>query len=77
MEAYHLEMAAIAGHPKARHNLACIEGNNGRQKRAMKHLLISASLGDDLSLEELKIEYATGRGHVSKEDEAPRLLWPR
>eukprot|EP00984_Skeletonema_dohrnii_P006318 scaffold2260_cov73-Skeletonema_dohrnii-CCMP3373.AAC.2 len=72
-EAYHLEIAAIAGHPKARHNLACIEGNNGRQKRAMKHLLISASLGDDLSLEELKIEYATGRGYVSKEDFASAL----
>ena len=39
----------------------------------MKHLLISASLGDDLSLEELKIEYATGRGYVSKEDFAAAL----
>eukprot|EP00984_Skeletonema_dohrnii_P031513 scaffold24052_cov94-Skeletonema_dohrnii-CCMP3373.AAC.4 len=73
MEAYHLEIAAIAGHPKARHNLACIEGNNGRQKRAMKHLLISASLGDDLSLKLIREEYATGRGHISKEDFASAL----
>uniref|UniRef100_A0A7S2P1Y8 Uncharacterized protein n=1 Tax=Skeletonema marinoi TaxID=267567 RepID=A0A7S2P1Y8_9STRA len=73
MEAYHLEVAAIAGHPKARHNLGCIEGDNGRQQRAAKHLIISASLGDDLSLDELKIEYATGRGYVSKEDFAAAL----
>jgi len=73
MEAYHLEVAAIAGHPTARHNLGCIEGNNGRRKRAAKHLLISASLGDDLSLKLIREEYATGRGHVSKEDFASAL----
>eukprot|EP00984_Skeletonema_dohrnii_P002071 scaffold690_cov76-Skeletonema_dohrnii-CCMP3373.AAC.11 len=72
-EAYHLEVAAIAGHPTARHNLGCIEGNNGRRKRAAKHLLISASLGDDLSLKLIREEYATGRGYVSKEDFASAL----
>jgi len=82
MEAYHLEVAAIAGHPKARHNLGCIEGENGRQQRAAKHLIISASLGDDLSLDELKIEYATGedtsaRSTLPRRFVHTRLLWPR
>jgi hypothetical protein len=70
-ELHHLEKAAIAGDPEARHNLGCIEGNNGRRNRAVKHLIIAASLGDDLSLKSIREEYADG--NVSKEDFASAL----
>ncbi len=40
---YHLEKAAIKGHPKARNNLACVEGENGNIERAVKHFIIAAN----------------------------------
>eukprot|EP00985_Skeletonema_marinoi_P027075 scaffold21642_cov73-Skeletonema_marinoi.AAC.5 len=46
-EIHHLEEAAIGGHPYARFNLGCLEGANGRTERAVKHLIIAASLGYD------------------------------
>lgn len=70
-EMKHLEQAAIAGHPQARHNLGCTEGNNGNVKRAMKHFIIAASLGDDASLKIIREEYAAKR--VSKENFAKAL----
>ena len=65
---HHLEQAAIGGHPEARHNLGCLEGANGRDDRAVKHLIIAANLGHDDSLEKLKLI-----GRVSKEDFASAL----
>jgi len=70
-EWYHLEEAAIAGHPKARFNLAYLEGRNGRIDRAVKHLIIAANLGHDNSIQQLKECYV--RGEVSKEDFAAAL----
>jgi tetratricopeptide (TPR) repeat protein len=70
-QVHHLEEAAIGGHPGARHNLGCVEGNNGRQERAAKHWIIAAKLGDDVSLENLKKLYAAGI--VNKEDFATAL----
>ena len=70
-EVYHLEEAAIAGHTFARHNLAIFELNNGRMDRVVKHLIINAKLGDDMSVEGLKENYADGL--VSKEDFAVAL----
>ncbi len=63
---YHLEEAAIGGHPMARHNLGCVEWEKGRIERAMKHFIIAANLGDDEALEEVKKGFR--RGVVSKED---------
>ncbi len=63
---YHMEEAAIGGHPDARHNLGCIEGENGRVDRAMRHWIIAAKLGDDLGLEAVKSGFMNGA--VSKED---------
>jgi len=69
---HHLEQAAIGGHPKARHKLACLEEINGRRARAMKHLIIAANQGDDGSpLENLRNAYELG--YVSKEDFAAAL----
>ncbi len=65
-EVYHLEIAAIGGHPDARHNLGCYEGNRGRLKRAMQHFIIAANLGSDEALEEVKKGFRWGV--VSKDD---------
>jgi TPR repeat protein len=71
MEVYHLEKAAIAGHPWARHNLGTVEANNGRYERARKHFIIAANLGHDQSLKCLKRLYA--EGHASKDNYANAL----
>jgi TPR repeat protein len=65
-EVYHLEEAAIGGHPDARYNLACYEVRNGRTDRATKHLIIAAKLGHDLALDKVKEGFA--KGFLSKED---------
>ena len=70
-ELYHLEEAAIGGHPWARHNLGCHEENNGRIERAMKHFIIAANLGLDDAIEALREEYS--HGNISKEDLAASL----
>ena len=70
-EIYHLEEAAIAGHPMARHYLGCHEGRNGRIDRAVKHWIIAANLGWDGSIQRLEGCYKDG--HVSKEDFAAAL----
>ena len=69
-EYYHLEQAAIGGHPIARHNLGCMEaeiaGWSGRYERAKKHWIIAANLGFEDSLKNVKDLYA--HGDASKED---------
>ncbi|KAK1733468.1 Sel1-like repeat family protein [Skeletonema marinoi] len=70
-EVYHLEQAAIGGHPLARYNLGANEKNNGRMDRAVKHWIIAAKLGYDASLDALKGGYEDGL--VSKEDFAAAL----
>ncbi len=70
-EIYHLEEAAIRGHPMARHNLGCVEAENGRFERARKHFIIAANLGYHDSLSNVKRLYA--KGHASKEDYADAL----
>ena len=44
---YHLEQAAIAGHPGARYNLGCVGEENGRVERATKHFIIAATSASD------------------------------
>jgi len=68
---YHLEEAAIAGHPDARYNLALKEGRNKRFDRAVKHFIIAANLGHDESIQQLKKCYKYG--DVSKDDFAAAL----
>ena len=65
-ELHHSEQAAIGGHPIARHNLALLEVKNGQHDRAAKHWIIAAKLGEDTSLDSVKILYRAG--HTSKED---------
>ncbi len=63
---YHAEVAAIGGHPIARYNLGCYEGNNGMHDRATKHFIIAAKLGYDDALESVKKSFRLGL--ASKED---------
>ena len=65
-EIYHLEEAAIGGHPGARHNLGCFEARSGRFERAREHFIIASNLGDHDSLSYVKRLYA--EGNASKED---------
>ena len=57
---YHWEKAAIGGHPNARSYLASIERKNGNAKRAAKHLVIAANLGDEKSMKVLWKCYSAG-----------------
>ena len=65
-EIYHMEEAAIGGHPLARFNLGNHEGRNGKEDRAHRHLIIAAKLGFDHALEMVKEGFMDGS--VSKED---------
>jgi tetratricopeptide (TPR) repeat protein len=68
---YHLEQAAIGGHPTARGLLANHEIENGRFDRAAKHHIINANLGCDISLKCIKDLFM--QGIVSKEEYAAAL----
>eukprot|EP00984_Skeletonema_dohrnii_P019133 scaffold9083_cov74-Skeletonema_dohrnii-CCMP3373.AAC.1 len=70
-EVYHLEQAAIGGHPIARYNLGFEEEKNGRMDRAIKHWIIAATLGHDDSLDALKDGFRGGL--VTKDDFASAL----
>ena len=70
-ELYHLEEAAIAGQPAARHDLGVYEWNKRSYDRAVKHFMIAASLGDDGSIQDMKKCYK--HKLVSKEDFAAAL----
>ncbi len=63
---YHLEEAAIGGHPDARFNLGCEEYKAGKIERAMKHYIIAAKLGEDDALQNVKDGFRGG--FVTKED---------
>ena len=59
-EIYHLEEAAIGGHPIARYHLGWHENNNGNVERAVKHWIIAASQGDGESIKELMDMFKMG-----------------
>ena len=73
-ELHHTEQAAIGGHPMARYNLGCFEGQRGQHDRATKHWIVAAKLGFDKSLECVMDRYKAGLiGLISKEDLASAL----
>ena len=65
-EVYHLEKAAIGGHPGARHNLGYYEWKSGNIERAVKHYVITANLGLEDSMKALWTHYSLG--NITKED---------
>ena len=67
----HYEIAAKQGHVSARHNLGIYELNSGNHGLALKHFMISAKLGDEDSLDNIKKMYTEGL--ASKSDYAEAL----
>ena len=63
---YHYEIAAIGGHPWARYNLATNEERNGNIRRAVKHYIIAAKLGEEKSMKNLWDHYSLG--NITKEE---------
>ncbi len=68
---YHMEQAAIGGHPQARCLLAFHEKDNGRFDRAAKHFMIAANLGCNDALNMVKDFFVDGI--VSKDEYAAAL----
>ena len=68
---HYYELAAMNGDVEARHNLSCMEGQTGNYKRAMKHVIISASAGYKPSLDLLKQGYMSG--YITKDQYANAL----
>ena len=64
---HHAEEAAIGGYPRARYNLGAHECNNNDDlERAVKHWIISATQGDDLSIKALIKAFK--HGFIEKDD---------
>ena len=63
---FHYEKAAIGGHPEARHALAVIEEENCNMERAVKHAVVAANQGYELSMKALWRYYSAG--YITKEE---------
>eukprot|EP00985_Skeletonema_marinoi_P006561 scaffold2836_cov95-Skeletonema_marinoi.AAC.7 len=71
MEMYHLEEAAIGGHPDARYIIGCHGWNNDNNESAVKHWIIAANLGHDGSIKSLMDAFRMG--FIGKEELAATL----
>ena len=56
----HYEAAAMCGHVSARHNLGYVEDDAGNYDLALQHFLISAKLGHEKSLNNVKTSFMNG-----------------
>ena len=63
---YYWEVAAMGGEVMARHNLGALEADAGNMERAVKHWMISAGAGDDISLKSIRQCYSSG--YATKDD---------
>ena len=54
------EKAAMEGHVESRHNIGCYEGDKGNHDRAVRHLLISAKMGNLASVEAIRKLFMVG-----------------
>jgi len=68
---HYYELAAINGEVDARHNLGSMEYEAGNYHRAMKHHLIAARAGDNLSLNNVKDYFM--KGLITKDEYANTL----
>ena len=68
---HYFELAAMNGHVEARHNLGCLELEDGNNQRAFKHFLIAARSGYKQSLDVVKQGFM--KGDVTKEEYANTL----
>jgi len=65
------ELAAMGGSISARHNLGALEYRAGNQRRAFKHLIMSARAGHENSLDVIKHGYM--KGFVNRDEYANTL----
>ena len=63
--------AAMQGHVECRYNLGCFEWGEGSHDRAVRHLLISAKMGNETSVEAMKKVFTVG--NATKEEYAEAL----
>ena len=68
---HYLELAAIGGHEEARYNLGIFEEKGGNMSIALKHYMIAAGCGYDLSLKKIRKFHLNG--HATKDDYAKAL----
>ena len=68
---HYFEFAAMNGNVKARYSLGLFEGQAGNYQRAYKHLLISAKVGHERSLELVTKGFRSG--HITKDEYANTL----
>ena len=65
-----LESAAMQGCAKSRSKLGIVEYNNGNHDRAVRHFLISAKMGFNLSLDMIRDMFADGLANKAQYAEA-------
>ena len=70
MAKHYYELAAMEGIVMARHNLGCLEGQDGNYQRAYKHFMLAARVSP-ISFDTLKQGYMNG--HVAKDHYANAL----
>ena len=68
----YFKKAAMQGHVGSRHNLGCNMGTQRNHDSALKHLLISAKMGDKDSLELIKKIFMAGLATKEQYTEALR-----
>ena len=68
---HYFKLAAIGGNEVARYNLGSVEEDAGNINRALKHYMIAAEGGDDISLKKIQELYTNG--HATKDDYATAL----
>ncbi|EJK65096.1 hypothetical protein THAOC_14097, partial [Thalassiosira oceanica] len=69
---HHWQKAAMKGDTESRHNLGAVEYNNGNYQLAVKHLMISAKMGYEISLNNIKEMFKIGL--ATKEQYAEALI---
>ncbi|EJK71617.1 hypothetical protein THAOC_06920 [Thalassiosira oceanica] len=68
----HWEEAAMKGHVESRHCLGVVAFNNGTCELAVQHFMISAKMGDELSLNNIKKMFMKGLATEAQYAEALR-----
>ena len=67
---HHWQQAAMKGHVESRHNLGFAEDDHGNNGVAMQHLMISAKMGHEKSLNGIKGMFKIGQTTKAKYTEA-------
>eukprot|EP00956_Cyclotella_meneghiniana_P028060 scaffold64434_cov52-Cyclotella_meneghiniana.AAC.10 len=63
---YHYQLSAMLGSIRGRYYLGLMEAQDGNQDRAIRHFIIAAKYGDDMSLQMIKDGFTNGV--ITKED---------